>query len=612
MFELEVDHATYTNKQIPTEVLNTFERSKIIYPAASIFQWEEHCTECAMPQCYSTCDLYESRKDGKCRRFTEGIATINGLEPSNEIVKITFKKWGSLMATGYLEIVDIESALKIENRAHIADKIASAIPDGKLSIMGRRGLSSRIARRYKKDVLENAVINRSTNLTPDFFLLELYNPNDYHIDFTFVIRAVEGEKNTTPYQKLLKLSPGFHRIKIDYEDIRNFVSPKVKHFVSITPNFSSDDQAPIAVYIGDLGFKKGSIRKSNKTTSSSIKIAIWDLDNTIWNGTLVEDNQSKLELMPNIKNVLETLDQRGIVNSVASKNNHQDAWSQLQEFGLEHLIVFPKINWGPKSQSIKATIADFNVGDDTIAFIDDSPFEREEVHSSLPQVRVYDAIKYMELLQLPEFNPKQSTESSKRREFYKNQKIRKEAVEKFSGDYLNFVASCDIKISITKAQSNNIDRIQELVQRTNQMNFTGNRYNQEEITALINNPDLDNYCITCKDKFGDYGTVGFCIVDTKIPQLSDLMFSCRIQSKRVEHAFLSWLLHKTRDDGSTSFTAIYNKTEKNTPVGAVFGDLGFSVASNTDNNMIYEFELSKNIPWDGLISIEYEAHEWQP
>jgi FkbH-like protein len=612
MFELEVNHATYTKSQIPIEILQAFSSNLPIYPAVSVFQWEEHCTECAMPQCYSTCDLYESRNDGKCRRFTEGIATINDLAHKNGIVKITFKKWGSLMATGYLEIVDSETADHTEKNALKAAKIANTVPDDKLSILGRRSISSRMARRYKRKTLEKTIINSDTSLTPDFFLLELYNPNDYQIDFTFVIRAIEGEKNTTPYQKLLKLDPGFHQIKIDYEDIRNFVSPKIKHFVSITPNFSSDEQAPIAVYIGDLGFKKDIIDNSNKATTNSIKIAIWDLDNTIWNGTLIEDNLSKLELMPNIKNVLETLDQRGIVNSVASKNNHQDAWKQLQEFGLEHLIVFPKINWGPKSQSIKSIIDDFNVGNDTIAFIDDSPFEREEVHSSIPQVRVYDAIDYMDLLQLPEFSPKQSTESSRRREFYKNQKIRKEAVEKFSGDYLKFVASCDIKISIIKAQSNNIDRIQELVQRTNQMNFTGNRYSQKEISDLINNPNLDNYCITCKDKFGDYGTVGFCIVDAKTPQLSDLMFSCRIQSKRVEHAFLSWLLHTTRDKGSVKFSAIYNKTEKNTPVGAVFDDLGFSVVSNTNNNMIYSFDLSKNIPWDNLISIDYEGQEWQP
>jgi len=306
------------------------------------------------------------------------------------------------------------------------------------------------------------------------------------------------------------------------------------------------------------------------------------------------------------------LDQRGIVNSIASKNNHEDAWARLKEFKLDQLMVFPKINWAPKSQSIKSMIKDFNVGDDTVAFIDDSPFEREEVQSSIPYIRVYDAKHYMELLQLPEFNPMQSTESSKRREFYKNQKTRNEAVDKFSGDYLSFIDSCDIQLFIYKAHANNIDRIHELVQRTNQMNFSGSRYSLNEIMKLLNASDIESFRIACKDKFGDYGTVGFCIVNTKKAQISDLMFSCRIQSKRVEHAFLSWFLHMARNKDFKNLTAVYNKTEKNTPVGRVFDDLGFFVKSNINNNMIYEFDLSKDIPWDNLISINFEGQEWLP
>ena len=123
MFEFEVDHTVYTKAQTPQEITAAFENGRVNYPAESIFQWEEHCTECAMPLCYITCDLYEPRKDGKCRRFIEGMAPIIDLEPHNEIVQVTFKKWGSLMATGYLEIVDSKIANKINNRAAIASKV---------------------------------------------------------------------------------------------------------------------------------------------------------------------------------------------------------------------------------------------------------------------------------------------------------------------------------------------------------------------------------------------------------------------------------------------------------------------------------------------------------
>ena len=301
-----------------------------------------------------------------------------------------------------------------------------------------------------------------------------------------------------------------------------------------------------------------------------------------------------------------------LLTLLSAKNNHDEALNQLKRFELDGLIVFPQISWNPKSQSIKAMIREFNVGEDTVAFIDDSPFEREEVKTANPDIRVFDADAYMDLLEYPEFNPEQSTESSMRRESYKNQNKRNIAHEEFPGDYLNFVKSCDIKLSITRTNSDSADRVQELVQRTNQMNFSGNRYQREEIERLFKDPDLDNFCITCKDKFGDYGTVGFCVVNNKIPQLIDLMFSCRVQSKRIEHAFLSWLLHKNRDAGFNKLAAVYNRTPQNTPAGKVFNDLGFIEKRNDNNSLLYEFDVTRKIPWDGLVTIEYEDERWEP
>ena len=612
MFELEVSHVTYTKDKLSSDFQKSFENNSSNYAAVSILQWEEHCTECAMPECYQTCDLYESRKDGKCRRFTEGIAPIKGFANyQDNLVKITFKKWGSLMATGYLDIVDLNKAMTVERKAVKVAAIAASIPDSRISIMGRRGVSSRLTTRYKKRMLKNFLAKEKICIKPDYFLLEIYNPNDYHVDLTFVIRATEGEKSAIPYQKRLELDHGFHKITIDYKEIHNFVDPDKKHYVSLIPNFEDAKETTIPVYFGFLGL----IKENEYSTSDkikAIKVVAWDLDNTVWEGVLVEDGEEKLKLMPNIKTVMESLDKRGIVNSVVSKNNHVDAFEQLKKFGLEDLIVFPKISWNPKSHSINAMINEFNIGADSVAFIDDSLFERKEVKTAIPSIRVFDARDYMDILDYPEFNPVQSTESSKRRVFYKNQKKRIIAQEEFPDDYLVFLKSCAIKLSIFRANSDSADRVQELVQRTNQLNFSGNRYQREEIERLLSDSALDCYCIKCEDKFGDYGTVGFCVVKNKIPQIIDLMFSCRIQSKRIEHAFISWLLHKYRGAGFTRLTATYNKTQKNTPAGKVFDDLGFIEKINDNGPSLYEFELPKNIPWDGLVAIEYEGEKWEP
>jgi FkbH-like protein len=199
-----------------------------------------------------------------------------------------------------------------------------------------------------------------------------------------------------------------------------------------------------------------------------------------------------------------------------------------------------------------------------------------------------------------------------RRGFYQNQINRNREGAVFQGEYLEFIRSCDIRLHIIHTIPDNIDRVQELVQRTNQMNFSGNRYQRQSIEELINTPEFDKYTLQCEDKFGNYGTVGFCVVDNRKPQLIDLMFSCRIQSKRIEHAFISWLLHHYRALNFDIMYAKYKKTPKNTPAGQVFKDFGFNEIQNINNDINYEFDLTGEIPWDGLIIIELEGEQWTP
>ena len=100
-------------------------------------------------------------------------------------------------------------------------------------------------------------------------------------------------------------------------------------------------------------------------------------------------------------------------------------------------------------------------------------------------MRVYDAASYDSLLERPEFNPPVSLESNHRRDFYRLDQKREQALSSFQGEYLAFLKNCQIQLSIYTPKSSNIDRIQELVQRTNQLNFSGNRYGREEIEKIL-------------------------------------------------------------------------------------------------------------------------------
>src|SRR5205809_6240941 len=100
----------------------------------------------------------------------------------------------------------------------------------------------------------------------------------------------------------------------------------------------------------------------------SIKCVVWDLDNTLWDGVLLEDGQ--ISLRTDVVDVIKTLDSRGILNSIASKNDHSAAMEKLEQFGLNAYFLYPQINWNSKAASIREIARSINISIDALAFID--------------------------------------------------------------------------------------------------------------------------------------------------------------------------------------------------------------------------------------------------
>ena len=295
---------------------------------------------------------------------------------------------------------------------------------------------------------------------------------------------------------------------------------------------------------------------------------------------------------------------------MVSKNDEREALEELRRFQLEEYMVFPKVGWNPKSESLSELIHQFNVGADSVAFIDDSPFERAEVEASLPEVRTYDGADFGRLPDLPEFRPPVSSESARRREFYVSQHARERALEDFAGSYDEFLRSADIRLSIARARADGLDRIAELAQRTNQLNFSNARYERSTLARMLSDDALDCFVMRCADNFGDYGTVGFAVVEKAGPTLLDLMFSCRIQAKRVEHAFLEFVLSREARRGRDALLARYVQTERNRPAAKVFDDLGFEVvardgAVQTLRLALASTELGRQPP-----AVSWEGRPW--
>ncbi len=566
MYESEINCKVEAVDQIPIEVLKALSASQDIVSMRTVLPWGEHCTECVWPTCYSTCDLYEARPGGNCRRFIDGMVRIESSSVlSGYLLKIRFKRWGKLWTVGNICLHSIRQAERIESRDHrVGSMIQTLImPTSVKSFVSGKRYS------FKKRVAQAA---RPSTIKPSSFMLECYNPGERPIRISLTVRS-QNSARKFPYQALLEVKSGFNRIKTPFQEINEVVPLEEPFNLELIPN---DVPEGTTLYFGIMEFvREVALPDKKSQRTPKIKCVIWDLDNTLWDGILIEDGSSNLRLKPGIREVIEELDRRGILQSVASKNNPSDATDVLKSWNLADYFLFPQISWNPKSESIASIIQQMNLGADSVLFVDDSPFELEQVRAVLPEVRVLKAEEYKNLLSRPEFDVPVSEESANRRRLYQVESTRQVIKKSFGEDYKAFLKHCDIRMTLSAMTNESLERVHELTQRTNQMNFSGNRYDRSRLAEILQSPHSDTYVIKCEDKFGSYGVVGFAIVDKREPRLTDLMFSCRIQAKRVEHAFLAYVIDKYTSEARPTLYANYRKSPRNEPSGRVFTDMGF-------------------------------------
>ena len=309
--------------------------------------------------------------------------------------------------------------------------------------------------------------------------------------------------------------------------------------------------------------------------SRKIKCLVWDLDNTLWEGTLLEGD--RLHLRPNVRQVLEELDRRGILLSIASKNNYEDGIAMLEEFGLREYFLYPQIGWGEKHRSIAAIVESLNIGIDTIAFIDDREQERAEVSYFCPEVKVLDEWAYQSLLDMEEFQPRFVTEDARhRRAMYLAEGVRKEAESAFTGSDETFLKTLEMKLSIAPVTEEDLQRVEELTVRTNQLNSTGVTYDYDQLKRFIHSDHHVFLIAGLRDRFGTYGKVGLVLAENRGGTLDIklLLMSCRVATRGIGTAMLIHLIRMAKAKGQW-LTADFRETGRNRMMGITYKLIGF-------------------------------------
>ena len=266
--------------------------------------------------------------------------------------------------------------------------------------------------------------------------------------------------------------------------------------------------------------------------ANKIKLVIWDLDNTLWSGTLAEGDAPIL--LPGRAELIKTLTAAGVVNSICSKNNFTAAKEILSRLGLWDHFVFPKIVFAPKGHLVQNILDEMHLRAANAVFIDDEPTNLQEVLYYNPQITVLHASDCEKFF--AEIPVDDSAHS--RLEQYK-QLERKQQEKNFFASNEDFLRNSNICLEIIPVTDDLFGRLCELTERTNQLNFTKNRMTPEELQGLLKNPNVETRLIHVTDNFGDYGYIGF--YSLYQGNLIHFVFSCRIMNMGIEHFVYQYL-----------------------------------------------------------------------
>jgi FkbH-like protein len=327
----------------------------------------------------------------------------------------------------------------------------------------------------------------------------------------------------------------------------------------------------------------------------SKKCVVVDCDNTLWGGTIGEDGINSIELGDEFPGTAYRDFQRlllywrgqGILLALASKNNEADVWEVFEKHtGMlvkrEHISAW-QINWDPKSENIVHIAKALNIGVDSLVFIDDSPMEIEYMRAARPEVScvlvpedpadILDTMRNLTLFDRLEV----TREDRKRADLMRAEQQREALSSSLSKE--EFRKHLGLRIDFFLAQPEDLERITQLVNKTNQFNLTTIRRSVDQVRALANSPQHRVFGIRVSDKFGDYGLTGVVIAEIQTGSremiIDTFLLSCRVLGRGVETALLAALAEEARTEGAEYLLASFIPTAKNAPASTFLPDHGF-------------------------------------
>jgi FkbH-like protein len=356
------------------------------------------------------------------------------------------------------------------------------------------------------------------------------------------------------------------------------------------------------------------------------KALVLDLDDTLWGGVVGEVGGEGIALGTDtpvgmafleMQRYVKELKEIGVVLGVCSKNEEENALlgfsNSASVLKREDFAAF-KANWEPKIQNLEDIAKQLNLGIDSFVFVDDNPAEREIVSQAgagiaIPSLdapeRYTDAISagaYFEVTAL-------SQDDRNRAAMYAQNAQREMRSTGFS-DYPAYLRSLEMEARIGAFTEERLDRLTQLVNKTNQFNLTTQRYSLSAMRAFMTSESHITLFGQLRDKFGDNGVVTEIIAEKGGDRLTILLWvmSCRVFKRGLEGAMFDALVYAAKNSGIKTIIGKYIATEKNRIVADYYETLGFRYGCGDENasEWIYEIPVGYE-KMNEMIAVEYEG-----
>lgn len=342
------------------------------------------------------------------------------------------------------------------------------------------------------------------------------------------------------------------------------------------------------------------------------KCMVLDLDNTLWGGVIGECGVQSIELGKEtalgyayieFQQYLKDISKLGISLCIASKNEYSNAIAGLSHpFSVLKESDFLNIeaNWNNKAENIYKIASDINIGLSSILFIDDNPAERKIVKDNLKDIEVLNTNNINDFIKCIDQNGYFETttisqEDYRRNQYYKNINKSKDDIAMFV-DYQQYLKSLDMKVKFDSFNNIHLERITQLINKTNQFNLTTIRLNYAEVEKIINNKDYISIYAILEDKYGSNGlvTLSFGKIEKDLLDINLWIMSCRVFKRNLEYALFDEIVRRCKNIGIKKIKGTFIPTDKNKIVENFYSDLGFDIVQKTENKTEYIYKIEKS------------------